>query len=125
MTDKRSSLGKKGEDLAKRHLEKLGYKVLARNYRVRLGEIDIVAEDSGTLVFVEVKTRSEMTHGGPLEAITPAKRMQLSKVALEYMGRHGRHDCPARFDVVAILLSPGRAVEIEVLQNAFESCYGV
>lgn len=125
MTDKRSSLGKKGENLAKRHLEKLGYTILAQNYRIRLGEIDIVAEDSRTLVFVEVKTRTEMTHGGPLEAITPAKKRQLSKVALEYLGRYGRHDSPARFDVVAILLSSGMVVEIEVIQNAFELSYGV
>ena len=87
MTEQRLTLGRLGEKLALTYLQDLGYKILSRNYRIRLGEVDIIAEDNGTLVFIEVKTRYGDSCGLPFEAVTPRKQRQLSKVALEYIGR--------------------------------------
>lgn len=130
MTQKRLSLGKAGEDLALTYLQGLGYKILHCNYRQRFGEVDIVAEDHGTVVFIEVKTRIGVRFGLPGEAVTLQKQRQLSKVALEYLGRHGLVDKPARFDVVGILFAEGEKVaaakpRIELLRNAFDLCYGI
>ena len=130
MTRKRLSLGKAGEELALTYLQGLGYKILARNYRKPFGEVDIIANDGGTLVFVEVKTRVGTGFGPPFESVTPRKQFQMSKVALEYIGRYGMTERPARFDVVGILFAaPGspaaKAPQVELLKNAFDLCYGV
>ncbi len=125
MTLERKSLGKHGEDLARECLEKSGCRILEQNYRVKMGEIDLIVEESGTLVFVEVKTRANSHHGSPFEAVTIAKQRQISKVALEYLGRHDLHGKPARFDVVSIQIRPGCDPELEVIKNAFELCYGI
>lgn len=129
MTHDRLSLGKIGEKLARKHLEDLGYKIVAANYRVKLGEIDLVAADHGTIVFVEVKSRVGVAFGYPSESITSRKKQQLSKVALEYIGRHGLRSKPARFDVVSVLFTDQKSVmaespQIEVITNAFELCFG-
>ena len=130
MTHERLSLGKTGEKLAQKHLLDLGYKIVASNYRVKLGEIDLVALDRGTVVFVEVKTRIGVSFGQPSESITYRKIQQLSKVALEYIGRHGLTSKPARFDVVSVLFKDNKSVfgekpKIEVIKNAFELSFGV
>ncbi len=125
MTIQRKSLGKLGEDLAKEHLKKSGCKILEQNYQVKMGEIDLIVEDSGTFVFVEVKTRSNSTHGSPFDAVTPAKQRQLSKVALEYLGRHDMFEKPARFDVVSVQIQPGCDPKLKIIKNAFELCYGI
>ena len=117
----KQNLGKTGEQLARAYLERRGYEIMACNYRVRSGEIDLIACDADTLVFVEVKTRRGQSHGHPLEAVTPAKQRQLSKVALEYLSRHDSPERPVRFDVVSILLSTAGHFEIELMKNAFES----
>ncbi len=125
MTEQRLALGRQGEDLAAVYLQNMGYKILARNYRLRSGEVDIIADDAGTLVFVEVKARSGLTFGQPYEAVTPRKQRQLSKVALEYISRQGvREVGPARFDVVAVLFENNRPPAVEVIKNAFDLCYG-
>ena len=124
MTKKRVFLGKQGEELARAHLQKQGYRILEQNFRTRLGEIDLVAEDNGTLVFVEVKARSGRTYGSPFDAITYAKRVQISKVALEYLGRNNKHENPARFDVVSVSLADTTHPEIEIIKGAFELSYG-
>ncbi len=121
MTRERLSLGSKGENIARHHLEKSGYKIIAANYRTKSGEIDLIAKDGRTLVFVEVKARSDEKFGSPFEALTPKKCRQISKVALEYLLQHGGTDQPARFDVVGI--RPGTAKEVEVIKNAFDFCY--
>lgn len=122
MTQDRVSLGKKGEELAIERLRALGYKVLERNFKCRLGEIDIIARDKSTLVFIEVKTRATRDFGGPAAAVHERKQRQLSKVALLYLNHKKLFNIPARFDVVAVeLFSP--APRIEVIQNAFELCY--
>jgi putative endonuclease len=87
-----------------------------------LGEVDLVARDQNTLVFIEVKTRKTKDFGGPAAAVDLHKQRQLSKVALHYLNQKKLNNVPARFDVVAIeLISP--AAHIEVIRNAFELCY--
>ena len=120
MTLQRIGLGVTGEDLACDALEARGYTILARRYRVAAGEIDIVARDGATLVFVEVKTRNSHEFGSAAEAVTPVKQRRLVRLATEYLAHHQIHDCPCRFDVVAIHLDTGTP-EIEILQNAFDA----
>ncbi|MGB9699237.1 MAG: YraN family protein [Thermodesulfobacteriota bacterium] len=122
MNKERISLGKIGEELALAHLKKMKYKILERNYKCPLGEVDLVARDKNTLVFIEVKTRKTKDFGGPAAAVDLRKQRQLSKVALHYLNQNKLNNVPARFDVVAIeLISP--AARIEVIRNAFELCY--
>ncbi len=120
MSDARINLGKQGEDLAAQHLKKMGLTILARNYRQKTGEIDIIARDKNCLVFVEVKTRKSLRFGQPFEAVTQKKQAQLSKVALDYLSRNKLLDQSARFDVISILLPDNGKVAIEHLPNCFE-----
>jgi putative endonuclease len=122
LTRERLELGKRGEDLALKRLKKLGYKKIVRNYRCPLGEVDLIAEDSGTLVFIEIKTRRGRSTGYAKEAVDARKRRQLSKVALAYMKSNDCIDTSARFDVVAISLW-GDKTRIEVIKNAFDLAY--
>ena len=122
MTQERLSLGKKGEELAISQLKALKYKILERNFKCPLGEIDIIARDKNTLVFVEVKTRATRDFGGPAAAVDGRKQRQLSKVALTYLNQKKLSGVPARFDVVAVELIPPFP-QIEVIRNAFELCY--
>lgn len=117
----RQVLGKLGEDLACRELERRGYAIVARRYRRRGGEIDIIARDGETMVFVEVKAREDHAFGGGADAITAFKRQRLALVARDYLMRHHhRSDCPCRFDVVSIQFDTGRPV-VELFQNAFDA----
>ena len=118
------SVGILGEKLARKHLKRQGYRILDKNYRTSLGEIDIIAEEKGVLVFVEVKTRRDHSCGHPLEAVTPAKCRQISKVALFYLAENKMESRDARFDVVAVSLGTKGKPEIELVQNAFDLCYG-
>ncbi|HJZ72110.1 MAG TPA: YraN family protein [Vicinamibacterales bacterium] len=120
MSHARQALGKHGEDLACRELERRGYAIVARRYRRRGGEIDIIARDGETVVFVEVKARDDLAYGAGADAITALKRRRLSQVARDYLARHHRADCPCRFDVVSIHFDAGRAV-VELFQNAFDA----
>jgi len=115
----RIRFGKSGEDLACRELERRGYEILARRYRRRGGELDIVARDGRTVVFVEVKTRDGREFGHAAEAITGMKRHRIAQLALDYVTRHRLTDCPCRFDVVAIHVEAGRPM-VEIFQNAFD-----
>jgi len=120
MSVDRKSLGKKGEDLATAYLkERQGYKILRRNYRCVLGEMDIIAKDRDVLSFVEVKTRGSARFGIPQESVNKRKQHQLSKVALEFINRYRVHYTKARFDVVAVYLLPGEE-RIELIKDAFE-----
>jgi putative endonuclease len=119
MSRARVVLGKTGEDLAVGELERRGYAIVARRYRLRRGEIDIIARDGRTLVFVEVKTRMRLTFGGAAEAVTALKRRRVKRLARAYIMRHRLADCPCRFDVVAIHLDSGEPV-VEVFQGAFD-----
>jgi putative endonuclease len=120
MTYARVALGKSGEDLACRELERRGYAILARRYRRRRGEIDIIARDGPTLVFVEVKARDSHEFGDAAEAVTALKRHRMTELALDYMMRNRLTDCPCRFDVVSIHFDGGVPV-IELFQNAFDA----
>jgi putative endonuclease len=120
MTQARISLGKRGEDLACEALERRGYAIVARRFRVRSGELDIVARDGATLVFVEVKARADHEFGHAAEAVTPLKQLRMMRLATEYMLRERLPECPCRFDVVSIHFDEG-APAIEILQNAFDA----
>ena len=119
MSRSRVIFGKTGEDLAVRELERRGYAIVARRYRQRGGELDIIARDGPTLVFVEVKTRQDRAFGDAAEAVGLFKRRRMARLAQDYVFRHRLSDCPCRFDVVAIHTDEGRPV-IEVFQNAFD-----
>jgi putative endonuclease len=118
--DPRQSLGILGEELACDALRRQGYVILARRYRTRLGEIDIVARDGGTVVFVEVKTRQGGAFGEGAEAVGPRKQQRISTMALHYLARHRLVDVPVRFDVVAVDAGEGGGHRIEVFQQAFD-----
>ena len=118
----KKELGKKGEELALRFLKKRGYRIVEKNYVCKMGEMDIIAKEKDTLVFVEVKTRTSTIFGPPQLAVNPTKQMQLSKVALSYLKAKQLEDVKARFDVVAILLGP-KGEKIELIKDAFELKY--
>jgi putative endonuclease len=120
MTLARIILGRNGEDLACSELERRGYAIVARRHRSRRGELDIVARDGPTLVFVEVKARDSRRFGDAAEAVTWQKQQRIVRLASEYVMRHHLHDAPCRFDVVSIQFDDGRPI-IEVYQNAFHA----
>ena len=101
---KRHILGKYGEDVAERYLKQKGYTIIQRNFECRQGEIDIIAENSEYLVFVEVKTRSNFIYGNPSEAVHKDKRKHLYKVAKYYLHIHGWENRFVRFDVIEVLI---------------------
>ena len=115
----RQVVGTLGEQAACAALTDQGYRILHRNYRVRGGELDIVCERNGILVFCEVKTRTSTQFGLPEEAITIAKRRRLRRLALEYLQREGRHARTLRFDVISVAMTDGRVGELRHLVNAF------
>lgn len=119
MSRARVSLGKAGEDLACEELQRCGYAILARRYRRRGGEIDIIALDGAALVFVEVKTRAGDQFGLAAEAVTWSKRRRMTLLAADFMTRHGYANRACRFDVVAIAFD-GERLACEVYRNAFD-----
>ena len=123
MQNKRQQFGKESESIAVKHLKKNGYKILEQNYRNPLGEIDVIAKDKNTLVFVEVKARRSGGYGSPKWAVTPKKQRQISKVALYYLKAVKQKNVKARFDVVAISSFDDNP-RIELIKNAFELAYG-
>ena len=109
-----------GEDLACRELERRGYAILARRYRRRGGELDIVARDGQTLVFIEVKTRGGLEFGTGVDAVTLLKRRRMVLVAQDFIARHRLGDCSCRFDVVSIEMGASQQdPDVRVYQNAF------
>lgn len=119
----RKKLGDSGEKIAVKYLRKNGYRIVEQNYRNRLGEIDIIAVERKTIVFVEVKTRRSIRFGNPKWAVTPKKQQKISMVALQYLKEQKKFGQPARFDVVSIMHPPGGEKTIELVQNAFELAY--
>ena len=118
----RSRLGQEGEEIACRLLKKKGYKIIERNYKSFLGEIDIIARDGRTLTFVEVKTRKTPDLGTAKGAVGPRKQRKLSMVALDYLNRRALSDQSARFDVVAVIIHGGEE-QVELVRNAFDLAY--
>ena len=119
----RMHTGKQGEDLAADHLVDAGLKIIERNYRCAFGEIDIVAEEGQTLVFVEVKSRRSEAYGSPQTAVSRDKQRKISQVALHYLQERRLNHRSARFDVVAVKLLPA-GHKIELIRNAFELAFG-
>ena len=119
-TDSRQTAGKQGEDLACAELRRRGYAISARRYRSRYGEIDIVAERHGTIVFVEVKARRTGRRGLAAESIPFWKRRRIGAMALDYLAWSGRTNARCRFDVVAIDGLGTKAETLRVIEDAFQ-----
>ena len=114
MTRARQVLGAGGEDLSAAWYEAQGYRVVARNWRCREGELDLVLHRGGTIVFCEVKTRSSLAFGSPLEAVTPVQQRRIRRLAAAWLRETDGHAAQVRFDVAAVLDGT-----VEVVQNAF------
>jgi putative endonuclease len=122
MTHERLALGAYGEKLAYKKVKRLGYKRIVQNYCCPLGEVDLIARDGDTLVFIEIKTRKGRSLAYAKEAVDSRKRRQISKVALAYMKANNCCDVKARFDVIAVHITQGKP-EIEIIKNAFDLEY--
>lgn len=120
MTSHKRNLGQQGEELAVDFLQQQGYQILSRNFKSRLGEMDIIAREENVICFIEVKTRTDDRLGTPFEAISPSKQRKLSQVALSYLKQNQLMDVNARFDVVGITQGAHGQTTLEVLKNAFE-----
>ncbi|MFW6052387.1 MAG: YraN family protein [Desulfosalsimonas sp.] len=123
MPGESKQLGRLGESIAAGHLKKNGYRILARNYRNRFGEIDIVARHKDAIVFIEVKTRSSAGFGPSKAAVDRRKQKRISMIALGYLKQTRNMDARARFDVVCIDTGQGRP-RVEIIANAFPLSYG-
>lgn len=129
----RDKLGRRGEDEAARYLRRLGYRIIARREQILRGDIDIIALDGRTVVFVEVRSRSSTSHGHPVETIDKHKQGRLVDLANAYIRRHRLEDESVRIDVVTVIFKPQPtskswwtwirrpAALVEHFQNAFES----
>lgn len=111
------SAGEKGEDIACIFLKKKGYKVKEKNFRSKYGELDIIADDAGTLCFVEVKSRSRTDHGRPEEFVDSRKQQKLIKTALTYISKNRIEGRDMRFDIVSVDLNSSKS---GLLKNAFQ-----
>jgi putative endonuclease len=118
----RKNLGESGERVAALALQQRGYTILARNYRTRAGEIDLIARDADGLAFIEVRARRGNAHGTPEESLTPRKRAHLVTVAQEFLQTHSEYaECAWRIDLVAIELDrAGRLARFDLIKGAVE-----
>lgn len=114
--------GGKGEAYAAKYLKKNGYKIIEKNFRNKIGEIDIIAMDRGVIVFIEVKARKSRAFGSPKDALTVCKQKKISKVALSWLKARNKIGARARFDVVSIISNKSKQ-EVEIIKNAFELKY--
>jgi len=112
------ALGKSGEDRAVTFLEQKGYSIIRKNYRTADGEIDIIARDGDTIVFVEVKTRRSLAFGVPEAGVDFRKQKQIKKIAGQFISHYQLFDRNCRYDIVALYYE-GTAVEIKYIKNAF------
>lgn len=118
MTQERLTLGRQGEEAAARYLQRKGMKIIARNLRTPVGEIDLVVRDRKILAFVEVKTRRGIAFGSPAEAVGPRKQRQIIRTAKWYLNDHPHKTLQPRFDVIAITVY-GDDFQIEHIPDAF------
>lgn len=119
MTESAKPLGAIGEEEAASFLKDNGYAILARNYRTKLGEVDIIARDKDTYCFIEVKTRASDKCGSPEEAVSRPKMRQIQKASLQFIKEKKLFGQSARFDVVSVMHTDN-APKIEIIKNAFE-----
>ena len=115
----RTATGRRAESLAARYLERHGLRVVERNYRCAVGEIDLVCHDGDQIVFVEVRSRRSTRYGYPEESISATKRKRLIRLAQWYLRARGEQRCRARFDIVALLWDRSDNAEIRWIINAF------
>jgi putative endonuclease len=115
------SIGRRGEDAAAKFLKRLGYVIVARSHKDSSGEIDLIAVEGRTLVFVEVKTRTSHDAGHPADAVDDQKQRRLTRLALSYMKRHDLLENASRFDVVAVTWPEKGQPTIEHFKDAFEA----
>jgi len=120
MTFQRMELGKKGEDLAVEYLQRNGYYIVERNFKNKLGEIDIIAKDKNTFCFIEVKTRRTASFGSPFESVTPRKQHKLIRLAQSYLQYKKMNNLEIRFDCVAVFIEEEGDEKIEIIKGAFE-----
>ena len=111
-------LGERGEGLAIKFLKKKGYKIIEQNYKTPLGEIDIIAKDKDTIVFIEVKARESLSYGLPFESVNITKRRKIANVALLYLKRF-KQTPPCRFDVISIYYE-NDIPQFELIKDAFD-----
>lgn len=119
MSDATKKLGNTGENLAATFLENHGYKILEKNFRIRAAEIDIIAQKDNTVIFVEVKTRSNIRKGLPAEAVNLRKQKKIIEAASVFLQDEKYFDSACRFDVIEILKA-GNAFKVNHIENAFE-----
>ena len=117
--DQDRKLGSKGERLAKKHLEKKGYKLLKSNYTTTAGEIDLIMQDDQTVVFIEVKTRRDESFATAISAINYGKQKRISKTAKWFIQKNALQNRPCRFDAVIVIISEKNKQEITHYTNAF------
>ena len=117
---KQKTLGEFGEDCAVKFLEDKGYTIVARNFRIRSAEIDIIAQLDDVIIFVEVKARSNIRHGLPVEAVTVRKQKKIIAAAGVFLQDVKFCECACRFDVVEVYLRGELVEEINHIENAFE-----
>ena len=122
MRPSRDTLGRRGEAEAAKYLRSIGYRIIATRERVFRGDIDIVALDGRTVVFVEVRSRSDTAHGHPAETVGFHKQRRIAQLATAYIHRHRLEDCSARIDVVTVTFDgPDGRPHVEHFQNAFDN----
>lgn len=119
MSETANILGKVGEDFSAKYLEAQGYKIIDRNYKIRTAEIDIIAEKDNTIIFVEVKTRSNIRHGFPVEAVNLKKQKRIIQAASVFLQDEKYFDCACRFDVIEVY-SVSDELKLRHIENAFE-----
>lgn len=121
MTRERLDFGEKGEKAAQSFLKKRGYRILKKNFRNAVGEIDLIAEHKNVLVFIEVKSRMGRSFGHPSMAVTPAKQNKIAQTARLFLAEHNVNDREIRFDVVSV--TPGGedsdSFRVEAIEDAF------
>jgi putative endonuclease len=116
-------LGKRGEEIAAAYLKGQNFTIVERNFLCKAGEVDIIAREGKTLVFVEVKTRRNLSFGPPQMALTPFKQRQISKAALTWLAKKKLFGASARFDVIAIILPDHEVPIIDHIRDAFDLAY--
>lgn len=121
MQDTKIEIGRRGEEAAVDFLKRRGYKIIEKNYKNKLGEIDIIAKDGDTLCFIEVKTRTNFKFGFPQEAITTFKQKKINKVALSYLKQYNLLNISSRFDIISVVLNNKQKFDIEIIKDAFSS----
>lgn len=112
-------LGKSGEEIALHYLRNRKYKIIQKGFRLFRGEIDIIAYDRNTIVFVEVKTRKSKYFGLPEESVTPAKQRQIRKIAQGYLAKNNLQDVECRFDVISLSFDENEGYSVQHIKNAF------